>query len=317
MLEVVDTANIATTIYLYENDTQDTRKVMIYLLLGNAVALSIIAEYYAIMGLMAIFSGSPIAIAIMGGVLGLSKIVVTSWLYRNWNQTTLLLKSYFSIAICVLMLLTSMGIFGYLSKAHLDQGVVSGDVAAAVSIIDEKINIQKENINAARKTISQLDSQVDAALSRTTDAAGADRSSSIRRSQARERTRLVEEISASQKEIAKLNEERAPIAIELRKVEAEVGPIKYIAAFIYEDSASQNSLEKAVRWLIVLIVLVFDPLAVLMFIAVNQTLMRQNPQPKVELYDRKVEEIIDGVPNNDMELEASVRVDDNVIIEKW
>lgn len=290
---------------------------MIYLLLANAVALSIIAEYYAIMGLMAIFSGSPIAIAIMGGVLGLSKIVVTSWLYRNWNQTTLLLKSYFSIAICVLMLLTSMGIFGYLSKAHLDQGVVSGDVAAAVSIIDEKINIQKENINAARKTISQLDSQVDAALSRTTDAAGADRSSSIRRSQARERTRLVEEISASQKEIAKLNEERAPIAIELRKVEAEVGPIKYIAAFIYEDSASQNSLEKAVRWLIVLIVLVFDPLAVLMFIAVNQTLMRQNPQPKVELYDRKVEEIIDGVPNNDMELEASVRVDDNVIIEKW
>jgi hypothetical protein len=290
---------------------------MIYLLLANAVALSIIAEYYAIMGLMAIFSGSPIAIAIMGGVLGLSKIVVTSWLYRNWNQTTLLLKSYFSIAICVLMLLTSMGIFGYLSKAHLDQGVVSGDVAAAVSIIDEKINIQKENINAARKTISQLDSQVDAALSRTTDAAGADRSSSIRRSQARERTRLVEEISAAQKEIAKLNEERAPIAIELRKVEAEVGPIKYIAAFIYEDSASQNSLEKAVRWLIVLIVLVFDPLAVLMFIAVNQTLMRQNPQPKVELYDRKVEEIIDGVPNNDMELEASVRVDDNVIIEKW
>lgn len=298
-------------------NTQDTRKVMIYLLLANAVALSIIAEYYAIMGLMAIFSGSPIAIAIMGGVLGLSKIVVTSWLYRNWNQTTLLLKSYFSIAICVLMLLTSMGIFGYLSKAHLDQGVVSGDVAAAVSLIDEKINIQKENINAARKTISQLDSQVDAALSRTTDAAGADRSSSIRRSQARERTRLVEEISASQKEIAKLNEERAPIAIELRKVEAEVGPIKYIAAFIYEDSASQNSLEKAVRWLIVLIVLVFDPLAVLMFIAVNQTLMRQNPQPKVELYDRKVEEIIDGVPNNDMELEASVRVDDNVIIEKW
>ena len=296
------------------SNTQDTRKVMIYLLLGNAIALSVIAEFYAIMGLMAIFSGSPIAIAIMGGVLGLSKIVVTSWLYRNWNQTTLLLKSYFSIAICVLMLLTSMGIFGYLSKAHLDQGVVSGDVAAAVSLIDEKINIQKENINAARKTISQLDSQVDAALSRSTDTAGADRSSSIRRSQARERTRLIEEISTGQKEIAKLNEERAPIAVELRKAEAEVGPIKYIAAFIYEDSTNQNSLEKAVRWLIVLIVLVFDPLAVLMFIAVNQTLMRQKPQLKEE---PKVEEIIDAVPNNDMELEASVRVDDNIIIEKW
>jgi len=302
-------------------NTQDTRKVMTYLLLANAVALSIIAEYYAIMGLMAIFSGSPIAIAVMGAILGLSKILVTSWLYRYWKETSLLLKTYFSSAIVILMLLTSMGIFGYLSKAHLDQGVVSSDVAAAVSLIDEKINIQKENINAARKTLSQLDNQVDAALSRSSDTAGADRSSSIRRSQARERTRLLEDISTGQKEIAKLNEQKAPIAIELRKAEAEVGPIKYIAAFIYEDSADQNSLEKAVRWLIVLIVLVFDPLAVLMFIAVNQTLIRQNPQPKEEpkedLYDRKVEEIIDAVPNNDIELEAHVRIDDSVIIEKW
>ena len=172
-------------------------------MLFRSISLSVIAEYYAIMGLMAIFSGSPIAIALMGGILGLSKIVVTSWLYRNWKQTSLLLKSYFTSAIVILMLLTSMGIFGYLSKSHLDQGVVSNDVAAAVALIDEKINVQKENINAARKTISQLDSQVDAALSRTTDAAGADRSSSIRRSQARERTRLLEEISTSQKEIAK------------------------------------------------------------------------------------------------------------------
>ena len=289
---------------------------MIYLLLINAISLSVIAEYYAIMGLMAIFSGSPIAIAVMGGILGLSKIVVTSWLYRNWKQTSLLLKSYFTSAIVILMLLTSMGIFGYLSKAHLDQGVVSSDVAAAVALIDEKINVQKENINAARKTISQLDSQVDAALSRTTDAAGADRSSSIRRNQARERTRLLEEISTSQKEIAKLNEQKAPIAIELRKAEAEVGPIKYIAAFIYEENANQNSLEKAVRWLIVLIVLVFDPLAVLMFIAINQTLVRQQPASE-EIQKIQKEEIVDAVPNNDIELEAHVRVDDQIMIEKW
>lgn len=287
---------------------------MIYLLFFNAIALSIVAEYYAIMGLMAIFSGSPIAIAVMGGILGLSKIVITSWLYRNWKQTSLLLKSYFLSAVCILMLLTSMGIFGYLSKAHLDQGVLSGDVAAAVSIIDEKINIQKENINAARKTISQLDSQVDAALSRTTDAAGADRSSTIRRSQARERAKLIEEISRAQKEIAKLNEERAPIAVELRKVEAEVGPIKYIAAFIYEDDPSKNTLEKAVRWLIVLIVLVFDPLAVLMFVAVNQTLARQNPQQKET---QQEVEPIDGVPNNDMMLSSSCYVEDKITIEKW
>lgn len=256
---------------------------MIYLLFLSALSLSAIAEYYAIMGLMAIFSGAPYSIAIMGGVLGLSKIVVTSWLYQNWDRTTILLKTYFVSAITILMLLTSMGIFGFLSKAHLDQGVTSGDVAAKVAIIEEKINVQKENINAARKTLSQLDSQVNAALDRSTTEAGADRSASIRRSQARERTRILEEISAGQKAIAALNEEKAPIAVELRKVEAEVGPIKYIAALIYDDNPDASTLEKAVRVMILLIVFVFDPLAVLMFIAVNQTLVYNRKDPiKIE-----------------------------------
>lgn len=251
---------------------------MIYLLLFNAIALSVIAEYYAIMGLMAIFSGSPIAIAVMGGILGLSKVVITSWLYRNWKSTTFLLKSYFSTAIVILMFLTSMGIFGYLSKAHLDQGVVSGDVAATIALLDEKINIQKENINAARKALNQLDSQVEATLSRTTDAAGATRSATLRRNQAKERGTLLDDISAAQREIARLTEEKAPIAAELRKVEAEVGPIKYIAAFVYEEQTDQTALEKAVRWLILLIVIVFDPLAVLMFVAVNQSMMKREQE---------------------------------------
>ena len=260
-------------------NTQDTRKVMTYLLFFSALSLSAIAEYYAIMGLMAIFSGAPYSIAIMGGVLGLSKIVVTSWLYQNWYRTTILLKTYFVSAIAILMLLTSMGIFGFLSKAHLDQGVTSGDVVAKVAIIDEKINIQKENINAARKTISQLDSQVNAALDRSTSEAGADRSASIRRGQARERTRIIEEIATAQKAITTLNDEKAPIAVELRKVEAEVGPIKYIAALIYEDNPDAAILEKAVRLMILLIVFVFDPLAVLMFVAVNQTLSYNKKDP--------------------------------------
>jgi HD-GYP domain-containing protein (c-di-GMP phosphodiesterase class II) len=245
---------------------------MIYPLFFSALSLSGIAEYYAIMGLMAIFSGAPYSIAIMGGVLGLSKIVVTSWLYQNWERTSLLLKSYFLSAIVILMLLTSMGIFGFLSKAHLDQGVTNSDVAAKVAIIEEKINVEKENINLARKTISQLDSQVNAALDRSTTESGANRSASIRKSQARERTKLLEDIATAQKTIAALNEEKAPIAVELRKVEAEVGPIKYIAALIYNDNPDAGTLEKAVRAMILLIVFVFDPLAVLMFVALNQTL---------------------------------------------
>lgn len=300
-------------------DTQDTRKVMTYLLFATALSLSAVAEYYSIMGLMAIFSGSPIAIAVMGIVLGVAKLVITSWLYRNWAKTNLAIKTYFIAAIAILMLLTSMGIFGYLSKAHLEQGVVSGGASAEVALLDEKINIQKENINAARKTLSQLDSQVDATLSRTTDATGADKSSALRRSQARERTRLIEEISTSQKEISRLQEERAPKAAELRKVEAEVGPIKYIAALIYEEAASEETLEKAVRWLILLIVAVFDPLAVLMFVAYNQTVSQNKQKEEIVNNEKQIEQPIieDGVPNNDMEFDASVRIDDSIIIEKW
>jgi hypothetical protein len=251
------------------------------MLFATALSLSAIAEFYSIMGLIAIFSGAATSIMIMGGILGVAKLVLTSWLYRNWKETSLLLKSYFIVAIFILMSLTSMGIFGYLSKAHLDQGIVSGDAVAAVALFDEKIKLEKENINAARKTLSQLDSQVDAALSRSTDTAGADKSSIIRKSQAKERSKLVDEIGASQKAITSLNEERAPKAVELRKVEAEVGPIKYIAALIYEDSTNQDTLEKAVRAIILLIVTVFDPLAVLMLIAYNQS-VSQRIQPIVE-----------------------------------
>ena len=292
---------------------------MNYLLFATALALSSVAEFYSIMGLIAIFSGSPVSISIMGIALGVAKLVLTSWLYRNWKETSLLLKSYFIVAIFILMSLTSMGIFGYLSKAHLDQGIVSGDAVAVVALLDEKITIQKENINAARKTISQLDSQVDAALNRTTDSTGADKSSSIRRNQAKERAKLFDEIAAAQKEIARLNEDRAPKAAELRKVEAEVGPIKYIAALIYEDSTSSDTLEKAVRAVILLIVFVFDPLAVLMFVAYNQTVSQSKQTEPFVQHEIQIEEplIKDAVPNNDIELEAYVRADDQITIERW
>jgi hypothetical protein len=275
----------------------------------SAIALSSVAAYYSIMGLVAIFSGAVTSIAVMGGVLEVSKLVVTSWLYRNWKETPRLLKAYFITAIIVLMLITSMGIFGYLSKAHLEQGMSSGNASAEVALLDEKIIIQKENINAARKTLSQLDSQVDATLSRSTDTAGAVSSSSIRRGQAKERTRLIEEIGASQKEVARLNEERAPKASELRKVEAEVGPIKYIAALIYDDSQDTNTLEKAVRVIILMLVFVFDPLAVLMFIAVNQS-VSQNVQNSQNVYNEiQIKEGVDIQLSFDDSVDTSVDVD--------
>jgi hypothetical protein len=165
------------------------------------------------------------------------------------------------------MLITSMGIFGFLSKAHLDQAVPTGDIAAKVAIIDEKIKTERDNIEAARKALTQMDATVDQTIARSSDEKGADKAVALRRSQQRERTVLQNEIAVAQKKISAYNEERAPIAKDLRAVEAEVGPIKYIASLIYGENPDANVLEKAVTWVIIIIVFVFDPLAVILLLA--------------------------------------------------
>lgn len=248
---------------------------MTYLLFTTALALSAVAAYYSIMGLTAIFAAAVIPILVMGSLLEVSKLVVASWLYRSWKAIPFLMKTYFTTALIVLMLLTSMGIFGYLSKAHLDQGVPTGDIIAQVSLIDEKIKIEKEKIDGNRKELSQLDKQVEAALSRTTTAGGNERSIQIRRNQQKERDRIASDISKAQATVAILTEERVPLAGKVRQIEAEVGPLKYISAMIYGDVQDQTLLESSVRIVILLIVFVFDPLAVLMLVAANWQ-MKQN-----------------------------------------
>ena len=242
-------------------------KLIAWLALLSGLSISAVAIYYSVAGLVSIFAAAVIPIIVMGVVLEVGKLAATVWLKQNWSVAPGFLKTYLLIAITVLMLITSMGIFGYLSKAHLDQAVPTGDVADKVALIDEKIKTQKENIDAARKALKQMDEAVDQTMARSTSEQGADKAAGIRRAQQRERGNLQGDISKAQSAIAKLNEERAPIAKELRKVEAEVGPIKYIAALIYGDSTDANLLEAAVRWVIIVIVLVFDPLAVILLLA--------------------------------------------------
>jgi len=172
-----------------------------------------------------------------------------------------------TVAVIVLMMITSMGIFGYLSKAHNDQNLVSGDVAAKIAVYDEKIKTEKDNIDANRKILKQLDEAVDQVMARSQDEKGADKAVAIRKAQQKDRGRISQEITESQKKISALNDERAPIAAEVRKVEAEVGPVKYIAAFIYGSNPDSSILERAVTWIIILIVIVFDPLAVILLLA--------------------------------------------------
>jgi hypothetical protein len=242
-------------------------KIIAWLALLSGLTISAVAIWYSVAGLVSIFAAAVIPIIVMGVVLEISKLIATVWLKLNWTRAPVFIRTYLLVAIAILMLITSMGIFGFLSKAHSDAGLVSGDVQAKIAVYDEKIKTERENIDAARKALTQMDSQVNERLSRSTDDKGAERAVQIRRQQQAERTRLQNDISRSQGAIAKLNEERAPIAAEVRKVEAEVGPIKYIANFIYGDNPDANILEKAVTWVIIIIVSVFDPLAVILLLA--------------------------------------------------
>jgi hypothetical protein len=260
--------------------------ILAWLLLLTGLTISAVAIYYSVVGLTAIFSAAVIPIIIMGSALEVGKLVCASWLKANWERAPRFMKYYMIIAVIVLMLITSMGIFGFLSKAHNDQNLVSGDVTSKIAIYDEKIRTAKDNIDANRKALKQMDEAVDQVMGRSNDEKGADKAVQLRRSQQKERTRLQSEITSEQKIVAQVNEERAPIAAEVRKVEAEVGPIKYIAKFIYgEHGADENMLEKAVTWIIMLIVIVFDPLAVIMLLAAQMTFGWKNGVPPVKEED--------------------------------
>ena len=237
-----------------------------------ALIISAVAAYYSIVGLTAIFSAAVIPIIIMGAALEVGKVTAAVWLKLNWNRAKWTYKLYLVPAVAFLMVLTSMGIFGFLSKAHSDQTLISGDVQSKLAIYDEKIKTAKENIEANRRQLKQMDEAVDQVMSRSTTEEGATKANNIRRSQQRDRVALAKDIEANQKQIATLNEESAVIRAEVRKVEAEVGPIKYIAAMIYGDNADANLLEAAVRWVIILIVAVFDPLALVLILAAQQSI---------------------------------------------
>jgi len=242
-------------------------KIIAWLALLSGLTISAVAIWYSVAGLVSIFAAAVIPIIVMGVALEISKLIATVWLKLNWSKAPVFIRGYLLGAIAILMVITSMGIFGFLSKAHSDQSLVSGDVQAKIAIYDEKIKTEKENIDANRKVLKQLDEAVDQVMGRSTDEKGAEKAVAIRKAQQKDRGRITQEIAQSQKTIATLNSERAPIAAEVRKVEAEVGPIKYIAAFIYGNNPDANVLEKAVTWVIIIIVSVFDPLAVILLLA--------------------------------------------------
>lgn len=238
----------------------------------TAIALAAIAAFYSIIGLAQIFPGAFWPIVIMGSIIEIGKLVTVSWLYNNWKDTPFLLRTYFLSAIVVIMLITSMGIFGFLSRAHIESNIVVGSNSVQLQILDRQEQIANDRLQYLLKKAGD-DSE---RISRATDRA----------------------IQETQAELKRLANEKLPLLKEENTLLAEIGPIKYVAELIY-DKSDPSFIDKAVRIVIMFIIFVFDPLAVLLLIAANQT-MKKN---KKRFYKHKYDSVqynknVEVVPKN-------------------
>jgi hypothetical protein len=227
------------------------------------IALSIIAAFYSVIGLAQIFPGSFWPIVLMGAVLEIAKLVTVSWLYNNWKDTVLAMRYYFLIAILFLMLITSMGIFGFLSRAHIESNIVVGVNSVQLRTIETQERIAKERLDYLLKKAGDDPDKI----ARRTDTA----------------------IQETQNELKKLSEQKLPLLREENQLAAEIGPIKYIAEALY-DKEDPNFIDKAVRTVIIIIIVVFDPLAVLLLIASQQSyrsIRKEETQPEIKKAKKK------------------------------
>ena len=232
----------------------------------SAISISVIAAGYSIIGLATLFAGAKVAIIAMGSALEVGKLVAASWLYRNWNSNLLprSIKWYLTTSVIVLVFVTSMGIFGFLSKAHLDQVRPSGNNAVQIALIDKQIDQQQIIIDRNESVLDQLDRVMEVYIENERVSKGL----SERKKQKKERELLNNEIKIAMNTIAELSVQKSNLEIEQLKIEADVGPLKYVAELIYGDKA-EDHFDKAVRIIIIVLIFVFDPLAVLLLIAAN------------------------------------------------
>ena len=249
----------------------------------SAISISVIAAGYSIVGLSTLFAGAVVPIIAMGSALEVGKLVAASWLYNNWRNPLVpkTIKAYLTSAVVVLIFITSMGIFGFLSKAHLDQVQPTSSNNIKIELIDKQITSQQNIIDRSQNTLDRLD----AALDKYIDMEYVTRGLKERAKQKEEREALNLAINNAIDEIAKLTEEKGTLQLEQDKIEAEVGPIKYVAELIYGDEAKDH-FDKAVRWVIIVLIFVFDPLAVLLLIAANISL-RTRKEAKEEVAKTK------------------------------
>jgi len=232
-----------------------------------ALAISTVAAYYSIVGLMAIFAGATTAIAIMGVVLEIGKLICASWTFQNWKTSPFTIRSYFIVAVVVLMLITSLGIFGFLSRAHITQSSPTALLEERIERIDLKVNQRQTQINRYQGRLDTLDD----ALQKYIELGAISKGLAKIGAMDNETNLLKTKIEGLETEIDELTDEKYGMKTELNLAEVEVGPIRYVASMLYDD-VSESQLEEAVRWIIILLIFVFDPLAVVLVIAANISL---------------------------------------------
>lgn len=249
----------------------------------TGIAISAVAAYYSIIGLTTIFAGAFWPVVIMGSVLEVGKLVAVSWLYNNWRNVPLLIKSYLMAAILVLMLITSMGIFGFLSKAHIEQ-----NLAMNTGVI-EQIEVINNDIKSIEGSIADLDKQVaqiDAAIEKMTEKNRAENSLKAAEQQRKTRGDLIKRKNDEIKKLSELKTQKIKYESEFKKVEAEIGPIKYVAELFYGGS-ERDIVDKAIRSVIILLIFVFDPLAILLLLAFNISNKRDDVPEFLDLSEVK------------------------------
>jgi len=262
--------------------------ILTILLFLSGIAVSVVGAYYSILGLAALFAGAYWAVITMGVTLEIAKLVTVSWLYRNWNLDLLpqSIRAYLLSSVLMLMFITSIGIFGFLSKAHLDTAAPNTGNRLLVKNIERQIDSEKKAITGAQKIVDQLDKALDKVIDKD-----ADKGLIERQKQTTERNKVNNIIANSSKKITDLSNQKLKYDKDQLAIDKEVGPFKYVAEILFGD-ADDGNLDRAVRFIIICLILVFDPLAVLMLVAVNVS---------IKEYQRNK-----GIVNKEQELEKKI-----------
>lgn len=255
-------------------------RLMPAITLLTGLILSGVAAFYSIIGLTTLFAGVWWPIVIMGSTLEIAKLVSVSWLYRNWEYAPKTVKAYLSIAIAILMFITSMGIYGFLSKAHIDQQLkLDTGISTQIPVIENQITFKEEAIRDLDKQIATID----AAIKKQIDSGRVDNALKNNDQQTKKRNDLIKRKEKETVDLSTMKAEKIRLESEVKKVEAEVGPIKYIAEIFY-DTSDTKLLDKAVRGVIIIIIIVFDPLAIFLLIAFNIS-MKKREENTIEFLD--------------------------------